>query len=207
MCCRMGVDICGFVTDYPLEVPWNLSRVQCAGLLPYVTSPAKSCIVTGGERDMVISLASVLRPDYLQLHYNETLEDVDAIVRALSPYNIKIIKTIPSSEEERYRQFCTVSPDSCAQKLCRIGVSAILVDSREPSNAASSGSSVNLSLYQTVKSASDCPVMLGGGITPDNCHEIMAKVHPDIIDVMTGVETAYGVKSETLVSNLIGCLK
>lgn len=207
MCCRMGVDICGFVTDYPLDVPWNLTGEQCAKLLSYVTSPAKSCIVTGGERDKVISLALTLRPDYVQLHYKETLEDTDFIVQALSSRNIKIIKTIPSSEEERYRQFGTADLESCTQKLCHTGVAAILVDSRGPSNAASGGSSANLSLYQKVKASADCPVMLGGGITPDNCNAIMAKAQPDILDVMTGVETAPGLKSETLVSDLVSCLK
>lgn len=203
MCCGLGVDICGFVTEYPIAVPWNLTRKQCAKLIQYISYPTKSCVVTGGEKEKIIALARALRPDYIQLHYNEILEDVNVIVQALLPYDIKVIKTIPVSEEGRYHQFGTSDPESCAQKLCSTGVSVILVDSREPSNAASGGSAVSLSLYRSVKAAAACPVMLGGGITPDNCREVIGKVHPDILDVMTGVEKAYGSKSEELVLKLV----
>lgn len=207
MCCRMGVDLCGFVTEYPLAVPWNLTREQCAALMPFISPPTKSCIVTGGAREKIISLALALQPDYIQLHYHEKLEDVEDIVQALSPHDIKIIKTIPASEEERERQFGTADIERCTQKLCSAGVSLILVDSRGPSNAAAGGTAASLPLYGRVKAAAACPVMLGGGITPDNCREVIAKAHPDILDVMTGVETAPGWKDEELVGRLAGAVR
>ena len=206
MCCQMGVDICGFVTEYPIDVPWNLTRKQCAELIQYISYPTKICIVTGGEREKIITLGRELRPDYIQLHYNETLEDVNVIVQALLPYDIKVVKTIPASEEERYCQFGTSNPENCAEKLCSTGVSVILVDSRGPSNAASSGSTASLPLYRSVKAVASCPVMLGGGITPDNCKEVIAEARPDILDVMTGAEKALGLKSEELVIELVKCL-
>lgn len=203
MCCHLGVAICGFVTEYPIAVPWNLTREQCAELIQYVSFQTKSCVVTGGEREKIIALGRELRPDYMQLHYNETPEDVQSIVQALLPYDIKVIKTIPASVEERYRQFGTSAPEYCAKKLCSAGVSVILVDSRGPSNAAFGGSAASLPLYRSVKAAASCPVMLGGGITPDNCGEIIAEAQPDIVDVMTGVENAHGLKSEELVAKLV----
>ena len=62
LCCRIGADICGFVVEYPVQVPWNLLREQCAELLPAVSRPAKTCVVTGGEREKIISLALELKP-------------------------------------------------------------------------------------------------------------------------------------------------
>lgn len=204
MCCEMGVDICGFVTEYPLDVPWNLTREQCAALIPQVVPPTKSCIVTGGASGAVIALALALRPDYVQLHYHETIEDTADIVRVLSPGGIRVIKTISASPEERRSQFKTDDPALCAKLLTDIGVSVILVDSRGPSNASSGGSAADLPLYEKVKKAAGCPVMLGGGIRPDNYSHIAAVYQPDILDVMTGVETVPGVKSRELLRLMCG---
>lgn len=203
MCCRLGVDICGFVVEYPVEVPWNLTMEQCAQILPLVTPPATSCIVTGGESSRIIQLALELRPDYVQLHYHEKLEDVISIVHTLSPHGIGVIKTIPDSAEDRLQQFGTDDPVSCARSLAEAGVAMILVDSRGPSNAASTGTAADLSLFKKTRDAVDCPVMLGGGITAENCREIISNIHPDVIDVMSGVESSPGEKSPALVSALV----
>lgn len=211
MCCDMGVDICGFVTEYPLAVPWNLTRHACQPLIQAAAAPAKSCIVTGGSKEKIIDLALTLRPDYVQLHYRETPEDAASIVRELSPYGIGVIKTIPNSSEERLEQFGTDEPESCAERLWDAGVSIILVDSRGPSNAASAGTAADLSLYRRVKASAvrqaACQVMLGGGIRPDNCRKIIEAAHPDMIDVMTGVETAPGIKSSALLKELLDQIK
>lgn len=201
-CCRMGVDVCGFVVEYPFPVPWNLTRERCAALLPLVTPPAKSCIVTGGSREKILSLARKMKPDFVQLHYHETLDDTAAIVQALSPHGIGVIKTLPLLEKERLAQFGTEDIEWCAKMLCEAGVYAILVDSRGPENVGTAGNNADLSFYRRVKAASTHPVMLGGGIQPENCRRIIEAAHPDMLDVMTGVELAPGVKSEMQISRL-----
>ena len=203
MCCRMGVSICGFVTEYPLEVPWNLSPEQCADLIRSVSPPTKSCVVTGGSREQISSLALALKPDLIQLHYRETLEDTSAVVRTLSPHGIGVIKTVPAAPEERLLQFGTENIRHCVRALCETGVYAILVDGRTPANAASGGVPADLSFYRQVKSAADRPVMLGGGITAENCRKIILEAQPEIIDVMTGVETAPGTKSKQMLAALL----
>ena len=207
MCCNLGVDICGFVVEYPIAVPWNLTREQCAALLPSISADAKSCIVTGGACERIISLALELKPNFVQLHYHETLNDTAAITRALSPYGIGVIKTIPSKKEDRLQQFGTDDAGTCAKLLCSVGVYAVLVDGRESTNAAGIGTKADLSLFAEVSNAVSCPVMLGGGITQKNCHELLKCVTPDIIDIMTGVESAPGIKSEEKTSELIDSMR
>lgn len=227
MCCRLGVDICGFVTEYPLAVPWNLTKEKCAGLLACMTdysaykpssadippsethasSPAKSCIVTGGKREKILQLALSLRPDYVQLHFQETFQDVEFLLKELSPSGIQVIKTIPLSEKERLEQFGVEEPKECARMLSDAGVSIILVDSRGPSNAAVGGTATNITLYEKIRVNSMCPVMIGGGITAKSCREIKEKVQPDIIDVMTGVEISPGVKSKEQILELIRVIR
>lgn len=50
--------------------------------------------------------------------------------------------------------------------------------------------------------ASVRPVLLGGGITPDNVREAIAEVHPAGIDVSSGVESAPGIKDHLLIQKL-----
>lgn len=226
MCCTLGVTICGFVTEYPLDVPWNLTREKCAGLLncmavpaaempssdqtlpyePYALSPAKSCIVTGGKREKILKLALSLQPDYVQLHFQETIQDVEFLVNVLSPRGIQVIKTVPLSEKERLEQFGVEDPKECARMLSDAGVSIILVDSRGPSNATVGGTATDFTLYEEIRRNAACPVMIGGGITAKNCREIREKVQPDIIDVMSGVEISPGVKSKERILELMGAL-
>ena len=202
LCCRLGVDICGFVVGYPAPVPWNLSPGACAALLPAVRPPARSCIVTGGTPAQVIPLALALRPDLVQLHYRETLADTAAIVRALSPWGIGVVKTVPAAPQERRRQFGTEDAAAIARALEAAGAVMVLVDGRGAEDAAR-GAAADLALFAQVRRAAARPVMLGGGITPDNCRDILAAARPALVDVMTGVETAPGVKSEEKLARLL----
>lgn len=203
VCCRAGVDICGFVTEYPLAVPWNLTREQCTALIQGVTMPTKSCIVTGGEPEKIILLALTVKPDLVQLHYRETLKDTITIVQSLAPHGIGVIKTIPNLAAERLRQFGTEDIELSVRRLCETGAYAILVDSRGPSNATGGGTTADLSFCCRVKTAAACLVMLGGGIKPENCLAAITEANPDIIDVMTGVELSPGVKSAEQITKLV----
>ena len=75
----------------------------------------------------------------------------------------------------------------------------ILVDSRSPENAAVGGGLGDMEFYRRVHKAATCPVMLGGGITPENCQRILEEVKPDGIDILSGVEASVGVKREEAV--------
>ena len=206
LCCDMGVDICGFVVEYPRDVPWNLTREACRRLLAETASPAKRCLVTGGAMEQIRALALELRPDLVQLHFHETLAETAALVQSLSPYGIGVIKTIPASPEERRRQFGTGHLEECVRSLCGAGVYAILADSRGPDNAASGGI-LDLGFCQRVCAAASCQVAVGGGITADNCRAVAEAVRPAILDVMTGVEDTPGRKSREKLAALISELR
>lgn len=209
MCIALGVDILGFVTEYPLPVPWNLTRQEARARMAEVRSQAKTCLVTGGQVDRVVALARELQPDYIQLHFHETLEETRQIVKALAPHSIGVIKTIPADSGERQAQFGDARPEQCAAMLERAEVAAVLVDSRAPSNAGESGRPADLELYHRVRSAVSVPVVLAGGITPENGETLLQHTHPQWIDVMTGVESSPGCKDacrlQALIELVRGC--
>ena len=207
LCCRKGVEICGFVTEYPVQVPWNLSRDRCAELLPLTRGKAQSCIVTGGELIKLRTLALRLRPDLIQLHGGESLEVTAALAEDLAPLGIGVIKTVPTSPAARLREFGTADPAACGEKLSRVGVYAALVDARGPENAARPGLKADFALFRAVRDAARCPTILGGGVKPENCARLIRELDPAVLDVLSGVESAPGKKSEALLDSLLAAME
>lgn len=207
LCCRMGVELCGFVTEYPVSVPWNLSRDRCRELLPLVRGGAKSCVVSGGSADKLRTLALELRPDFLQLHGGESLEVTAALAAELAPLGIRVIKTVPSSGEARLREFGTADPAECGRRLDEAGAYAALVDARGPDNAAEPGLQADPALFLAVRNAARCLTILGGGVRSETCGALIRRLRPAALDVMTGVELSPGRKSAELLAALLSAME
>ncbi|MGI6120387.1 MAG: phosphoribosylanthranilate isomerase [Desulfosporosinus sp.] len=207
MCMKFGVDILGFVTEYPLPVPWNLSRAESSHLLNLVQPPHRSSIVTGGTPEKVIELAASLHPSIVQLHYNETLEDTIIISDALRELNIDVIKTVPPLMEDRILQFGTPDLEIIVSELCKTNVYGLLADSRVPSNASESGSELDLRFCKQIINLSSKPVIIAGGIYSDNVRSLVIQTGARFIDVMTGVERSPGEKDARLLSLLLSSLR
>ncbi|NLW12361.1 MAG: hypothetical protein GX028_10160, partial [Clostridiaceae bacterium] len=191
----------------PLLVPWNLRREQTAALLDQIRRstdrPAKSCIVTGGSPKFVIELATELKPDLVQLHFRETIEDTRIITNELKELGIGIIKTIPVSSDVRLEQFGTDDLLAAVELLNDIDIYAILVDSRGPANAAESGRKIDTGFCHQVIQAAKKPVIIAGGIRPENIVEVIEETGAEIIDIMTGVEVSPGIKSFELLDRAV----
>jgi len=205
-CLDIGFDVLGFVTEYPLAVPWNLKREQTAALFDQIRRSddrqAKSCIVTGGSPEFVIELATELKPDLVQLHYRETFEDTRIIVNELKKLDIGIIKTIPASPAARLEQFGTDNLLAAVELLNSIDIYAILVDSRGPENASETGRKIDTKFCRQVIQAAKKPVIIAGGISPENIIEVIEETGAEIVDIMTGVEVSPGVKSFELLDQV-----
>jgi phosphoribosylanthranilate isomerase len=197
MCVRHGADIVGFVVEYPHPVPWNLSAAKAKELMAIVHRPVETCAVTGGTPDHVLRIAMETKPDYIQLHGGETLEDTAYLVNALRKQGVKIIKAVFPN---------TPDLEKTAADFCAAGVYAVLFDPRTPDNAEHSGTA-NLFIHEKLQRAVSCPVILAGGITPKNAMQIVRQTGAQMIDLMTGVEICPGMKDETKVMALFQALQ
>lgn len=195
-------DITGFVVEYPVPVPWDISCDQAEPLIRQVKG--KSCVVTGGSREKVIRIAKTLRPDMIQLHYTETLAETASIAEGLHDLGIEMIRSVPSDAELRKKMFGTERLSSVIRILNESPVDMILLDSRDASNAAKGGGTIRLSGEErdSVRTSRK-PVMVGGGITAENVKEIIRRLDPSHVDIMTGAETAPGMKSMEKIQEII----
>ncbi len=207
MCRKLGVDILGFVTEYPLPVPWNLSCDETRALLRLVQLPHLSCLVTGGSPDKVIQLAADLRPSLVQLHYQETLEETRIIAAALRELNIGVIKTVPPLLSDRILQFGTADLETIVEKLCSTSVYGLLADTRSPANASEHSTALDLGFCSQIISRSSKPVIIAGGINAENVCGLVTRTKTGFIDVMTGVERNPGKKDEAKLCQLLASVR
>ena len=197
LCLEAGVDILGFVTEYPLPVPWNLTRQQAARYVTTVresTCSSRSCLVTGGSPAAVLSLARALNPHLVQLHHRETLAETCQITEALKPLGIGVIQAIPGDQADRLTRYGTADIESVVEALNQTGVYALLADMRSPDNAAQAGLVLDSAFCREVVAHAAKPVMVAGGLTPERIETTVEAAGTAFIDIMSGVEIRPGVK-------------
>ena len=187
LCEDFGVDVLGFVVEYPRDVPWNLTRQQAKELIS--TAKGRTCIVTGGTPEKVVALARELRPSMVQLHYKESVVETAEIAGTLKKLGIKTIRAIYD--------------DANVETLCETEIAAILVDSRTSENAAKGGAAADVDLFHAIRAKATKPLIIAGGITPENVGDILFRTDAQWIDVMTGVEHSPGVKNEKKIVELM----
>jgi phosphoribosylanthranilate isomerase len=73
-----------------------------------------------------------------------------------------------------------------------------LLDAHRPGVRGGTGASFDWELLADRRS--EVPLILAGGLTPDNVDEAVAMVHPYAVDVASGVESEPGVKDHALMA-------
>lgn len=154
----------GIVKDLGLD----RSEVQLVGV--FVNSPA-------AEVDRALKECGL---DLAQLHGDEST----ATLQALGGRAFKAIR--PTSLVEAEQSVRSYRPGSPA------GGPALLVDAYRPDRYGGTGERADWRLARAV--AATAPILLAGGLAPENVAEAMSQVLPWGVDVASGVESAPGRK-------------
>jgi len=197
MCVDLGVDRLGLVTEFPSPVPWNITREQAAVLRGFIpkASGSDAVMVTGGSPEEIMAKAMCVKPDLVQMHFKGNLEDMTALILELHKNEIGTIGKYPTKQADQQNIFGTTDIPEIVRKMCEAGVDEILVDPRNPENADYKSLLADTNLVRQIKECSKVPVILAGGITPENVMEKWEECHADSVDVMNGSEDAPGNKS------------
>lgn len=205
LCIEAGVHVVGFVVEYPLPVPWNLSIEKAKGLIQQVPPFVSTCVVTGGSVLKVLDVVNKVCPNVVQLHYKENLSEVREIAHQLRLRGVKTIKAL-RIDENGSCDFEIKDPVMAARELSKTGISALLVDSYTESMPGGTGVMVNLSAFQKIQEVSTLPVILAGGLNSGNIQSLVREVHPYAVDVLTGVETKPNQKDPDKIAHFLkGC--
>jgi phosphoribosylanthranilate isomerase len=202
-----GADSLGFVTEYPVSVPWNISREKARALAasapPFVTTTA----VVGGPVEEMVSIALTVRPHFLQLHGDETLEEIRAVCRALAGTGIKAIKALRIRAETGEALFHAADPGDACRALEASGVSGIVLDSMTASKPAGTGLTLDWESLRRVSERLSLPLVLAGGLNPANVGAAIEILKPFGVDVISGIERKPGVKDPRLIQAFVDAVK
>lgn len=112
--------------------------------------------------------------DLLQFHGNETPEDCKG-------YGVPYIKAVAMREDVNLQDFVQRYADAAG----------LLVDAYVAGLEGGSGQTFD---WTRIPANLGKPVILAGGLTPDNVSEAIRQVQPYAVDVSTGVESSKGIK-------------
>ncbi len=132
--------------------------------------------------------------DMIQLHGAESPVRVQEI---RSRYLLPVIKAIPVARPEDIDK--TQDYEQVADWL--------LFDSKSPQGPISGGSGVSFDWKILEGKRFNRPWMLSGGLNPDNIGQALSCLHPDAVDISSGVESETGVKDPLRIIEFLKCVR
>lgn len=176
-----GADAVGFITEVPVESPRKISLEKAADLISRVPLFVTTVLVIMPENlDQAIKMIKTAKPAAVQIHNNVSLEFLTKLKEST---NTKIIKTlsIPYNAD----------PDKIANRARELeGIAdAILLDSEVGGRTGGTGTTHDWLLSSEIVRKTKTPIILAGGLTPENVEEAIKIVRPYAVDTASGVET------------------
>lgn len=182
-----GADALGFVfyKKSPRCLTPEAARSIIVGLPPFVTAVG---LFVNEAPERIEQIAGFCGLDAIQLHGDEGPGDCEFAPRRV----IKALRVKDAASLARHETYA---------------VSALLLDAWVAGVYGGTGESFNWDLAAEI--AWQRPVVLAGGLTPENVAEAVRTVRPYGVDVSSGVETAPGrkdpAKVEAFIRNAKSC--
>ncbi|PYL01305.1 MAG: phosphoribosylanthranilate isomerase [Verrucomicrobia bacterium] len=182
-----GAEALGFMfyEPSPRNVSVNVTADIIRRLPPFV---AKVGVFVNATEKAVLETISLSGIDTLQFHGDETPE----FCRKFSP--LKVYKAFRIERLESLHALPAYETD------------AWLLDGFAPDKLGGTGSNFNWELAVEAKKLGR-PIILAGGLTPENVAEAVRKVRPYAVDVSSGVESAPGKKDRARMQRFIAAAK
>jgi len=100
-----------------------------------------------------------------------------------------------------------VSDDSSVQAALADVAPCLLLDAHAPGEFGGTGRVIDWSLAASVVRQAARPVVLSGGLKPDNVADAVRQTRPAAVDTASGVESAPGRKDATLMARFVAAVR
>lgn len=179
-----GADAVGFIVDVDVESPREIDPAHAERLIDAVPPFVTSVLVTMPDSAAsAVTLAELVGADALQVH---GLAPDDCAVAARDFYG-PVVAAVSTEEVTDYAS----------------AADALLVDTPSTDGGGGTGETHDWAATRDAAAEVDRPVLLAGGLTPDNVAEAVETVRPHAVDVASGVESAGGVKDHDAVDAFV----
>jgi phosphoribosylanthranilate isomerase len=134
--------------------------------------------------DDVVAAAENESLSMIQLHGDEGPSYCDEVARRTGAKIIKAVRVRGSSDMQAAKAFRNAD--------------FLLLDTHRPGVPGGTGESFNWEIARRRRRA--VPVILAGGLTPENVGEAIEVAYPFAVDVASGIESAPGIKDHALMA-------
>jgi len=191
-----GVNYLGF----PLRLPVNkedLSEEEAAAIIKSLSPPSYGVLITYLNKSSEIkNLCKELGTRIVQLHGDVALDELIKLKKDAP--DISVIKSLIVKRNNIQELIKTVNEISPF-------VDAFITDTYDTTTGASgaTGKTHDWQISRQIVELSPKPVILAGGLTPQNVKDAILFVKPAGVDSHTGVEDSDGRKDEKLVTEFV----
>lgn len=196
MLAQAGVTHIGFPLRLAVHAP-DVSEAEAARIIRALPRSVACVLITyQAQAGEIAALAGLLGVHAVQLHGGIAGESVRRL-RGLAP-GLQLFKSLvveAGNEAELVRDVEAFAPL----------VDAFLTDTFDPASGArgATGRTHDWGVSRRIVAASPKPVILAGGLTPDNVRQAILSVRPFGVDAHTGLEDAEGNKDPRLVRRFV----
>ena len=172
------------------QSPRNLSIEKARSLIKNRTKTSKIVALTVNPDDaFLFEIIKYIKPDYIQLHGEETPNRCDSIKKK---FKTSIIKGIGIKDNMEINYF--IKP---YEEICDI----LILDAPSEELPGGNGKKFDWKILKNFKSKKKW--MLAGGLNIKNISEAISITNPPGIDISSGLETIKGVKNPELIKNFV----
>lgn len=188
-----GADAVGFITEVPVDSPRKLSLPEASRLIskvPVFLTPV--LVIMPENAEQAIRMIHAAKPGAVQVHNALALSELEKIRET----GVKLIKTIHVPQD--------ANVETLIKQVSELSgiADAVLLDTALEGKAGGTGATHNWEVSSEIVLHAGMPVILAGGLNPENVRASIKSVRPYAVDAASGVETE-GRKDEKKVIEFI----
>lgn len=185
-----GADAIGVICDVSVDTPREVSVERAAELVAAVPPFVTAVLVTmPSDPDRAIDLLERVEPDALQVHGTLSPTELET-VRTGTDATVSVLSVVDADDLETATAYDNV-------------VDALVVDSVDAEGGGGTGRTHDWERTRDATADLESPVVLAGGLTPENVADAVRTVDPFAVDVASGVEERGGIKDPDAVRSFV----
>lgn len=185
-----GADAVGFITEVPVESPRKLDSDTAASLIAKVPKCLDSVMVIMPETSAAaLELIEKVKPNIVQIHSGLPLSELEVLREKT---DIPIIKalSVPAGRGASKLHNIVARLLEEVRELEESGTAdSVLLDSGIAGKTGGTGCVHDWDLSRRIAEETELPLILAGGLKPENVQEAIRAVSPYAVDTASGVET------------------